>query len=174
MTDVAMKTFLILTLITANAVLSGCATDPKGPVLDTVGPPMSQSLPASSTNGTLLVYSAYEVNADFNARDPNRPEYSDYKIFTHDGKLLQKVHNNSGTILQQAVPVELPPGNYNVHAIANGYGFVTIPVIVESRQNTTLHLEGGCFWPNESVFNQTNAVRLPNGQVVGWKAAVNL
>jgi len=35
----------------------------------------------------LVVYSAYEVNADFNARDPRRPEYSDYRIFTADGNL---------------------------------------------------------------------------------------
>ena len=126
---------------------------------------------STSTTGTLLVYSAYEVNADFNARDPNRPEYSDYTIFTPDGKLLQKVHNNSGTILQEAVPVELPPGKYNVSALANGYGFVTIPVIVESGQTTILHLEGGGFWPNESVFDQTNAVRLPDGQIIGWRAA---
>ena len=174
MTHKAMKTLSILMLITASAILSGCATAPKGLALDTVGPPMSQSSPASLTNGTLLVYSAYEVNADFNARDPNRPEYSDYTVFTPDGKLLQKVHNNSGTILQDAVPVELPPGKYNVHANANGYGFVTIPVIVESRQTTTLHLEGGGFWPNESVFNQTNAVRLPYGLIIGWKAAANL
>lgn len=169
MTDKAMKTLLVLTLIAVSATLSGCTTDQKGPVLDTVGPPMSHSSPATSTNGTLLVYSAYEVNADFNARDPNSPEYSDYKILTTDGKLLQRVHNNSGTILQDAVPVELRPGKYCVRARANGYGFVTIPVIIESRQTSTLHLEGGGFWPNESVFNQTNAVRLPDGQIIGWR-----
>jgi len=37
-----------------------------------------------------------------------------------------------------------------------------------------LHLEGGSSWPNESAFNQTNAVRLPDGQIIGWKAASNL
>jgi hypothetical protein len=126
------------------------------------------------TNGTLVVYSAFRRNADFNALDPNRPEYSDYKIFDTDGKLLQRVHNNSGTILQDAVPVELSPGKYNVVARANGYGYVTIPVMIVAQQDTILHLEGGGFWPNESAFNQTNAVRLPDGQIVGWKAAASL
>jgi hypothetical protein len=88
--------------------------------------------------------------------------------------LLQKVHNNSGTILQDAVPVELPPGEYKVIALANGYGFVTVPVRIEPHQNTILHLEGGGFWPDESVFNQTNAVRLPDGLIIGWKAASDL
>lgn len=169
-----MKTFFTLTVITAGALLSGCAIEKNVTVLDTVGPPMSQSTAASSTNGTLVVYSAYEVNADFSARDPNSPEYSDYRIFTLDGKLLQRVHNNSGTILQDAVSVELLPGKYKIIAHANGYGYVTVPVIIEPRQNTILHLEGGGFWPNESVFNQTNAVRLPDGRIIGWKAASNL
>jgi hypothetical protein len=169
-----MKVFFTLIVMIAGVFLAGCATEKSGPVLDTVGPPMSQSPAVGSTNGTLVVYSAYEINADFNARDPNRPEYSDYTIFTTDGKLLRKVHNNSGTILQDAVPVELPPGEYKVIALANGYGFVTVPVRIEPHQNTILHLEGGGFWPDESVFNQTNAVRLPDGLIIGWKAASDL
>lgn len=139
-------------------------------MLDPVGPSVSSSKTKNSTNGTLTVYSAYEVNADFNARDPNRPEYSDYKICRPDGMLLQRVHNNSGTILQGVVPVVLPAGKYQVEARANGYGFVIVPVIIKANQNTVLHLEGGGFWPDESVFNQTNAVRLPDGFIVGWKA----
>jgi hypothetical protein len=169
-----MKTFFTLMLIMAGALLLGCATGRNGLALDTVGPPLSQPTAANSTNGTLVVYSAYEVNADFNSRDPYRPEYSDYKIFTADGKLLQRVHNNSGTILQDPVAVGLPPGKYRVSARANSYGYVTVPVIVEAQQSTILHLEGGSSWPNESAFNQTNAVRLPDGQIIGWKAASNL
>jgi hypothetical protein len=164
-----METYFALTAILSGALLSGCATGKNGTVLDTVGPLLPQPTAAIATNGTLLVYSANEVNADFNDRDLNRPEHSDYKIFTSDGNLLQKVHNNSGTILQDAVPVELSPGKYNVVARANGYGYVTIPVTSVARQNTTLHLKGGGSWPNESAFNQTNAVRLPDGQIVDWK-----
>ncbi|MGA3268703.1 MAG: hypothetical protein ABSE16_18015 [Verrucomicrobiota bacterium] len=171
----AMKTLFTLIVITTGALLSGCATG-NGLTLDTVGPPLPQPTAASSTstNGTLVVYSAFRRNADFNSRDHYRQEYSDYKIFSPNGKLLQRVHNNSGTILQDAVPVELPPGKYQVIARANGYGFVTVPVIIAARQNTILHLEGGGSWPDESAFNQTNAVRLPDGLIIGWKAAANL
>jgi hypothetical protein len=168
-----MKTYFTLMLIMAAAFLSGCAAGRNGMALDTVGPPLSQPTAANSTNGTLVVYSAYEVNADFNSRDPNRPEYSDYRILTNGGKLLQRVHNDSGTAIQDPVAVGLPPGKYRVSARANGYGYVTIPVIIETQQTTILHLEGGSSWPDESAFNQTNAVRLPDGQIIGWKAASN-
>ena len=75
------------------------------------------------------------------------------------------------TILQDPAPVELPAGKYRVVANANGYGQVTIPVIIEAQQTTVLHLEGGGSWLNEAEFNQTNAVRLPDGQIVGWRTA---
>ncbi len=170
----AMKTFFVLMLVLAITFLSGCVTDKNGVAFDPVGPSPNQPAADNATNGTLVVYSAYEVNADFNARDPNSPEYSDYKILTTDDRLLQKVHNNSGTILQEAVPVELSPGKYHVMAHSNGYGYVVVPIVIAAGQTTTLHLEGDGFWPNESAFNQTNAVRLPDGVVIGWKAATNL
>jgi hypothetical protein len=172
-----MRLFFSLLMISAVNLLSGCTTgNGSNFILDTVGPPMSQptTMSSTSTKGILLVYSAFRRNADFNARDPYRQEYSDYDVFTADGALLQRVHNNSGTILQDAVQVELPPGKYTVKARANGYGFVSVPVIIIAQQSTVVHLEGGGFWPDESVFNQTNAVRLPDGLVIGWKAASNL
>ena len=95
------------------------------------------------------------------------------KFSPRRGKFLQAVHNDSGTMLQEAVPVELPPGKYRVVASANGYGHVTIPVVIKAGQTTMLHLEGGGSWPNESAFNQTNAVRLPDGQIIGWRAGAN-
>ncbi|HVU27995.1 MAG TPA: hypothetical protein VHG71_09700 [Verrucomicrobiae bacterium] len=164
-----MKKFIFSTSIVAAFVLSGCMTAKNVTVLDTVGPVRKELTAKNSTNGTLIVYSAYEVNADFNARDPNRPEYSDYKILTAGGKLLQKVHNNTGTILADPLPVPLTPGKYIVVVRANGYGRLTIPVVIEARRSTVLHLEGGGSWPDESVFNQTNAVRLDDGQIIGWK-----
>jgi len=170
-----MKTIFTLSIITAVALFSGCATGENGLALATVGPPSSQPMAASSNQGslkgTLVVYSAYKVNADFNARDPNRPEYSDYEIFTTDGKLLQRVHNNSGTILQDAASVELPPGKYNVVARVNGHGYVTVPIMIAAQHNTVLHLEDGGFTPDESVSSQSSPVRLPDGQVIGWEIA---
>lgn len=170
--DIAnMKRIINLSLAVAGAWLCGCASDRNGMLLDTVGPAPSQSLAANSTNGTLLVYSAYEVNADFNARDRYRHEYSDYWLFSADGNSRQRVHNNSGTILQRAQRVALPAGTYRVTARANGYGWVTVPVLLRAGRETVLHLEGGVNWPAQAGFNQTNTVRLPDGEIVGWKGA---
>ena len=165
-----MKSFIPLLAVTAGALLTGCATH-HPLALETVGPARFQpmTLDATATAGSLMVYSAYRRNADFNALDSRRPEYSDYKIFAADGTLLEHVQNNSGTALQDPVAVALPPGKYTVIARANGYGFVTVPVLVAARQTTVLHLEGGDPWPGTSGFNQTNAVRLPDGRVIGWR-----
>ncbi len=158
----------------AGALFAGCTTGKMGVVLDAVGPPTAKVITAGSTNGTLLVYSAYEANASFSGRDPDGQKFSNYKIFNAKGELVQNVHNDSGTMLPGPVPVELPAGLYRVRARANGYwGYVTIPVVIAAQQDTPVHLEGGGGWPDESSFNQTNAVRLPNGTVIGWKAAVN-
>jgi hypothetical protein len=46
--------------------------------------------------------------------------------------------------------------------------------VITPRQYTVVHLEGDGFWPDESVFNKTNAVRLPDGVIIGWKAAPEL
>jgi hypothetical protein len=169
-----MKTTFLLIIITGGALLSGCATGNKGIALGPVGPEPSHSSAAGSAYGTLTVYSAYEVNADFNSRDPNRPEHSDYFIFGADGKLLKRIHNNSGTIFQKPAPVRLAAGKYRVVARANGYGYVSIPVVVGGEQNTVVHLDRNGAWPDKSVFNQANSVRLPDGQIVGWKSASSI
>ena len=170
-----MKSVLIFCALAIGALLPGCSSDRNALVLAPVGPaPGQPSTTFSSTNGTLVVYSACDVSANWNARDPRRPVYSDYKIFSGDGNLLRAVHNDSGTMLQDAVPVELPPGKYRVVASANGYGRVTIPVVIVACQTTVLHLEGGGAWPDESAFNPTNAVRLPDGQIIGWRTAASL
>jgi hypothetical protein len=169
-----MKTVFTLMSAVTGVLLSGCVTGKNSLVLDTVGPAPTQSWVANSTTGMLVVYSAYDINADFAGRDRRSQEYSDYKIFTTDGKMLQKVHNNSGTILQDPLAVNLPPGKYRVVANSNGYGYVTVPIVITPRQYTVVHLEGDGFWPDESVFNKTNAVRLPDGVIIGWKAAPEL
>jgi len=159
------KTFFTFIVTMAGALLSACATG-NGLALDTEGPSLPQPTVANSTDGILIAYSAYEANADFDSRSPDLPEYSHYNILTADGK-LQRVCNNSGTILQDPVSVELPPGKYQVIARANGYRSVTVPVLIVTQRSTVLHLEGRNFWPSESAFHQTNAVRLPDVQIIG-------
>ena len=164
-----MKTILTLMAIVAGVVLTSCASAKDGLTLATVGPVPARAGGGSTGSGTLVVYSAYEVSADFNSRDPNRPEYSDYRIYAADGRFLRKVRNDSGTIFQDPRRVVLPAGRYRVLARANGYGFITIPVKVEAGRMTVVRLTGR--WSASDTFNQNNAVRLPDGWVAGYRAA---
>lgn len=164
---------LSFSLVAGLAVLlAGCCTCGQAHLtLPTVGPGPHQIAAASLTNGTLVVYSAFEVGAAFNSRDSLDQEYSNYKILTPDGKLLRRVHNNSDDMLQQPVSVKLPGGKYLVVAHANGYGVVTVPVLVVAGKRTSLHLEGGL--PEGQVNQQTNMVCLPDGRMIGYKASAS-
>ena len=169
--DETTKLVFRFCLLAVGMLLSGCAIGGSGQALEPVGAAPIQPLGAESATGTLVVYSAFEVNADFNRRDPYHREYSDYRIFSTNGNLLQRVHNDSGLNVGSPAQVKLPAGSYLVSARANGYGVVTVPVVTASNRLTTLHLEGSGSWPDKSAPGQTNTVRLPDGQVVGWRAA---
>ena len=88
-----------------------------------------------------------------------------------DGRLLKKIHNNDDTMLQRPVGVGLPAGKYSVQARANGYGLVSVPVMIQAGRNTVVHLEGGSNFGNHPA-NDTNMVRLPDGRIVGWRASL--
>ena len=84
-----MKTLLASTLLVAIIPLAGCASDKHALVLDSVGP--SPSPPeAASLNGWLVVFSACDPQAHFNSL-PYAVFYTDYKILSKDGRLLEKV-----------------------------------------------------------------------------------
>lgn len=161
-------TNLLIALI-AGLYLSGCATGPRDLVLDPVGPPPGPK-PAASSDGSLVVYSAFEIYPNFNSTDPDRRQHTNYRIQTADGTLFRSVRNDTETILEGPVEVLLPVGRYRVVARANGYGWVTVPVVISAHQVTTLHLEAGGSWMKSSVPDAGRDVRLPNGLVVGWRA----
>ena len=147
--------------------LAGCATYRQNLVLEPVGPPSAPTSAAGSA-GSLVVFSAFEAGG---TGDPERARHTSYKLFTDDGKLLQAVRNNSGTAVDDPTLVELVPGTYRVVARANGHGLVTVPVVVAANRVTTVHLEGGGPAPDLVTLTAANAVRLPDGQRVGWRAA---
>ena len=157
-------------ILLAAAVVAGCGTFRSGLVLDPVGPAPGEPEPGGSTNGVLVVYSAYDGSANSDQRDAYRPVHSDYRILTANGAGPRVVHNDSGTILQEPARVSLPEGRYQVVARANGYGTVTVPVVIEGRRTTVVHLAGGS-WPNMAAVSRTNVVRSPDGGIVGWRAA---
>jgi hypothetical protein len=161
--------YYAVVLLAAATLWSGCAISPREMVLEPVGPRSIQSMALNDT-GTLVVYSAYDVTAAGVGDYEHRRHYSDYKILSPDGKLLQIVHDDSNTVLREATPVILPAGLYHVVAQANGYGVVTVPVVIEKGEVTVVHLEGGGPRENVIAHNQPDLVRLPDGRIVGYRA----
>jgi len=146
MPRLGMKTTLRNTvlLVATAALAAGCASHPANVVLAPVGPERPPSAPALTADqqGTLVVYSAFDDNPNFNGRDLYyHRAYTDYVIRTDTGHLLRRVHNDSGTTVLAPATVDLPAGKYLVQASANGLGEVTVPVVIARKQLTTVHLD---------------------------------
>lgn len=181
-----LKIACLTVLFAAGAAVSGCASNHQKLVLDPVGPAPSSEAGIGAANGSLMVFTDYQVTSDFDSLHAASSaegldytgytwEYSGYKILSPAGTLVKRVPNNVGSGVLHPQQVELPAGKYLVHADAHGYGQVTVPVIIASDRVTVLHLDGEGFWPHEAGFNQTNATRLPDGKIVGWRGlAANL
>ena len=161
-----MKPFLCL--FAALGLSAGCATHDQHLVLEPVGP-SAEPAPAAGTNGSLVVYSAFDGHLTA-ASDGDHQRHSDYRLLAAGEDRPRRIHNDSGTVWEGPVPVLLPPGSYRVIAPANGYGTVTVPVVIAPGRVTTVHLEGGDPWPNRLSFTASNAVHLPDGQIVGLRA----
>jgi hypothetical protein len=155
-------------ILVGATLLAGCVSQQRGLVLGPIGPPNVQSARDGSA-GTLIVFSAFDTHGDFNDL-PYLRHYTDYRITSEDGTLHQTVHNNEGLSVEGPKSLELPAGTYRVMAQANGYGMVTVPVVIRANQVTTVHLEGGASWPNNAALLGSNPVRLPDGEIAGWGA----
>jgi hypothetical protein len=129
-----MTRIFILPLLLMVGLWSGCVSDHTGEILPPVGPVTTQA-------GSLLVFTAHDVNPNFNNVEEYEPHYTDYKIMTGPGRFLQVVHNDAGTIHRHPFRVKLPAGHYDVVAWANGRGLVTVPVIIVAQQLTVVHLD---------------------------------
>ena len=164
-----MKLSFPANMLLGAALLAGCISQQRGLVLEPIGSPNVQ-LARAGSNGTFVVFSAFDPYEDFNDL-PYLRHYTDYKITREDGKLVQTVHNDSGTPSDRPRKVQLLVGTYDVVARANGYGVVTVPVIIRADQVTTVHLEGGSSWWSRSQLKQSNPVRLPDGRIIGWRAS---
>lgn len=164
-----MKVCFFLTASLTVGLLAGCAAQRHPLVLAPVGPAIPAHASDSHT-GSLKVYSAYDAAAHFYSRTFDGEQYSDYRIVYPDGQLVQRVHNNTDTMIEEPATVSLPPGKYNVVARANGYGKVTVPVVIEEHRETVVHLEGGDSWNSTDRPNKQVAVCLPDGSPVGYRA----
>ncbi|HTH50159.1 MAG TPA: hypothetical protein VMB21_21780 [Candidatus Limnocylindria bacterium] len=161
-----MKPFLPAFVVLC--LLTGCATYEQHLVLEPVGP-STELVPAAGVNGSLVVYSAFDGRL-LASRDGDHRRYSSYRLLAAGEDHPRVIDNDSGTAWEGPVSIELPAGSYRVVAPANGFGTVTVPVVIAAGRVTTVHLEGGDPWPSKSLFTASNAVRLPDGQVVGLRA----
>jgi hypothetical protein len=162
-----MKTRWGLVPLLSVVLFAGCASTRNSLVLAPVGPAPAITA-GSALAGTLVVFSAFERNAPLPPSPDYRKRYSNYSILGADGRLIQQVSNDTGAAVGMPVEVKLAPGAYRVVAPANGYGVVTVPVVIAANRTTTVHLEGGTIRSVDLA--GAAAVRLPDGQVVGWRA----
>jgi hypothetical protein len=164
-----MKKFIFPACALALVLTSACVQSSQPLTLAAVGP---APLPAPTVTGSLVVYSAYDTHPSANMVDENDRRYTDYKIYTDatERQLVKSVDNRADILGDSPATVELPPGRYLVEALWNGHGSVNIPVVIAMDRTTIIHLEGGSPWPANAGFTDANAVRLPNGQIIGWRA----
>jgi hypothetical protein len=165
----AFSTALPLLVATSMVFISGCASSGPTLVLAPVGPEQPVASPLSD-KGTLLVYSAFNTGLPSPSLPDDIQQHSNYQLFSNDGKLLQVVPNRAGFQGEDPLPLHLAPGSYRVTARSNGHGLVTVPVVIAENKVTIVHLEGGASW-SEGDMTAENSVCLPNGEIIGWKAA---
>ena len=101
-----MKPFLCL--FAALGLSAGCATHDQHLVLEPVGP-SAEPAPAAGTNGSLVVYSAFDGHLTA-ASDGDHQRHSDYRLLAAGEDRPRRIHNDSGTVWEGPVPVLLPPG----------------------------------------------------------------
>ena len=115
--------------------------------------------------GYLQVFSATETHQV--GDDTTYYPHTGYSILSGSGTMLTYVVNHIGTTDESPTVIRVPPGRYQIVAEANGYGRVTVPVVIRPGRTTTIHLERN--WKPVPATDGT-VVRLPHGEAVGWRS----
>ena len=161
---------LVCLTIGVAPLLAACANPSQPLTTEPVGPVPSinsQSTRESASVGYLRVYTAREEVGD--GYHDFRP-YADYTILSSDGRVFRKVVNSVAYQSVGPANVELPTGTYTVVGEGEFYSSVQIPLVIKSGQVTLVHLDGGWTRPVANA-RARDLVKLPNGEVVGWRAA---
>lgn len=93
-----------------------------------------------------------------------------YTIFSGDGKVFRRVTNQRGPFFEEPVGVSLPAGRYKVEARATNNGLVSIPVVIKEGMTTVVYLDGEALPEDLSETDDSDWIRLPNGQIAGHRA----
>lgn len=161
----ARATALVVATGCCAASLFGCATPAPIVLHDPVGPWQPRAT-VEDGSGQLTVYSATRVTT---ADDSEYPVHTPYTIYGADNKVLREVNNTAGLFSQAPSTVSLPPGRYQVKALAADAGYVIVPVIIESHRTTIVDLDGSVLPKRDpsQASNDAQLVRLPNGRAIG-------
>lgn len=162
-----MKVFHRCCWISLVMVLSACSFRTNPTVLQTVGPAPAESSMNSKAakQGYLVVYSAWSSFVD----PGSVGHHSRYTVTADDGSLTREVINYADRFDEGPIRLPLPPGAYRVTARSAHAGRVVVPVIIKEREATFVYLDGSSH-PQTTVARQENAVKLPDGEIVGWSA----
>ena len=154
-----------LIAISTMMLLASCADMPATAVRETAGPQAGGIYPHE---GFLEVYSATEEHFD---GDTSYYPHTDYRVLTRDGSVFKQVHNAISPSDEIPATVTLPSGAYTVVAESETSGMVSVPVIVRTGRTTVLHLEKDRDWTPPALARESDLIRLPNGQPIGFRAA---
>ncbi|PZR74282.1 MAG: hypothetical protein DLM52_09700 [Chthoniobacterales bacterium] len=120
--------------------------------------------------GFLTVYSATEQHP--NGDNTYANVHTDYRIYAADGRLFKQVRNSLSPTDETPERMTLPKGSYVVVAQSETMGTVHIPVVIQTGKATDLRLERVKDWkPTAISARDSDYVRLPNGQIIGYRAA---
>ena len=163
------RTLRLLTLVCLGWLCASCATH-RHLVLDPVGPPSATSPLDFVGTGFLKVYSATETRevGKFINYYPHTP----YTIYSTNGQKFRWIENSVAFIDESPALVRLPAGAYTIEAKDDDYGRVVVPIVIKGGDTTIVYLEARKL-PSGEALSPTNAVRLPNGRLVGWRAQLH-
>jgi hypothetical protein len=153
-------------LLACSLALVGCATNSKPLAVAPVGPPPLSSYD-TTPKGWLQVFTGTEAHND---GDVFYYPHTGYRLLTANEQLFKTVRNSIGIHDETPAFVKLPAGTYIVVAEGDYYGFVRVPVVIEPGKTTVVHLDGDWKGPAGKAA-EADLVKLPNGEIVGWRAA---
>ncbi len=158
------KVYPLLVGTVLSLLLSACSFRQNQEVLSPVGP-----APAGPVNhdsdGYLIVYSAWSNFVD----QGSTAHHSRYVLTADDRAVSHEIINHVDRFDEGPLRVPLAPGSYHVKARSAHFGRVTVPVIIKPRQTTVVYLDGSRH-PDLPAGQQASAVKLPDGEIVGWSS----
>ena len=159
---------LLLSLFSALLLLTSCShVSPTTVTSAVVGPPPPA---VAGPAGTLMVYTAAPKKQPAGAIE-GFPVHSDYELRNRAGQELRVVRNRAGAFGDKPALVSLPVGNYQITAAAGKkHKPVTLEVVIVANQTTAVHLDGDKSWPVGVTDPEQQLVRLPTGEIIGWRA----